>query len=313
MHILFLHSENIFSLFHFFRKGLGCCLGKCCDSTAATPGNHRFHNCHENQHHDFNEYQWLSKIICNLITIPSIVTFMILQMKHKSPPPSNIILIIFATSRCSPTASILCRGRHCSSSDWASFSSIVQFCPRMVVDNQRPGGDGDGFIWSGRIYVRKCVFLGCPACTFTAWCKRWCDPRKRWRRISWRWRTCWRRAWPTRRRKWGRYREIRMCSKVSGFAPLFVIILLDHNLHLLTVAARSKIRFSETLGHGWFGWVVSGTVAGATKVFLFLRKNIEMLLAGSGENLEGGSKARRAWQIHSGQRIVFGRLWSLSQ
>jgi len=28
---------------------------------------------------------------------------------------------------------------------------------------------------------------------------------------------------------------------------------------------RSKIRFSETLGHGWFGWVVSGTVAGATK------------------------------------------------
>ena len=63
-----------------------------------------------------------------------------------------------------------------------------------------------------------------------------------------------------------------MCSKVSGFAPLFVIILLDHNLHLLTVAARSKIRFSETLGHGWFGWVVSGTVAGATKVFLFLRK-----------------------------------------
>ena len=85
-----------------------------------------------------------------------------------------------------------------------------------------------------------------------------------------------------------------MCSKVSGFAPLFVIILLDHNLHLLTVAARSKIRYSETLGHGWFGWVVSGTVAGATKVFLFLRKNIEMLLAGSGENLEGGSKARRA-------------------
>ena len=59
-HFVLTLGKHIFHCFTFFRKGLGCCLGKCCDSTAATPGNHRFHNCHENQHHDFNEYQWIS-------------------------------------------------------------------------------------------------------------------------------------------------------------------------------------------------------------------------------------------------------------
>ena len=38
------------------------------------------------------------------------------------------------------------------------------------------------------------------------------------------------------------------------------------NIMIMIIVARSKIRFSETLGHGWFGWVVSGTVAGTTKV-----------------------------------------------
>ena len=35
---------------------------------------------------------------------------------------------------------------------------------------------------------------------------------------------------------------------------------------MMLIVCRTKIRFLETLGHGWFGWVVSGTVAGTTKV-----------------------------------------------
>ena len=35
---------------------------------------------------------------------------------------------------------------------------------------------------------------------------------------------------------------------------------------MMLIVGRTKIRFLETLGHGWFGWVVSGTVAGTTKV-----------------------------------------------
>ena len=51
----------------------------------------------------------------------------------------------------------------------------------------------------------------------------------------------------------------------AGSVPRFT----EGNPHLrifMIIIARSKIRFSETLGHGWFGWVVSGTVAGSTKV-----------------------------------------------